>query len=67
MLAVFENGTTNGTTLSGKRLRAVMVQKRKHVKKYRLTPQLAVNKTCVWFNGELLHTQNIYFDTIVYI
>jgi len=25
-------------------------------KKYHLTPQLAVNNMCVWFNGDLVHT-----------
>ena len=36
-------------------------------KNYYLTPQLTVNNTCVWFNGELLHTQDNYFDATVYI
>jgi len=41
-------------------------KKRKHVKTYDLTPQLTVNNMYVCFNGELLHTQNNYFDTTVY-
>ena len=38
-----------------------------HTKIYHLTQQLPVNNTCVWFNGELLHTQYNYFDITVYI
>ena len=42
--------------------------KRKHIqnKKYHLTPQLAVNNTCVWLNNMLLHIES-YFDITVYI
>jgi len=29
---------------------------------YHLTPQLAVNETCVWFIGDLLHTYDNYFE-----
>ena len=46
---------------------AVYVQKWKHVQKYLLTPQLAVNNTCAWFNGELIYAQDNYFDITVYI
>jgi len=41
---------------TGKRLHVGYVQKQKNVNKYDLTPQLAVNNTCVWFDGDLLHT-----------
>ena len=33
---------------------------------YHLTPQLAVNNTCVWIDGDLLHTYDNYFDITVY-
>jgi len=36
-------------------------------KTYDLTPQLALNNTCVLFNGDLLHTYDNYFDSTVYI
>ncbi|KAK2159297.1 hypothetical protein LSH36_155g07024 [Paralvinella palmiformis] len=36
-------------------------KKRKHVKTYHLIPQLAANNTCVWFNGDLLHTYHKLF------
>ena len=54
-------------TPTGKRLDAGYVQKCKRVKTYHLIPQLAVNNTCVWFNDDLLHTYNNYFDNTVYI
>ena len=49
-----------------KRLHAGYVQKRKDVQKIYLTPQFAVNNRCSWFNGELVHTQDNYFDIIFY-
>ena len=36
-------------------------------KNYQLIPQLAANNTYVWFNAELLDTQDNYVDTTVYI
>ena len=47
-------------TPTGKWLHAGYVQKaeaRKNTQKtYHLIPQLPANNTCVWFNGDLLHT-----------
>ena len=34
---------------------------------YHLTPELAVNNTCFWFNGDLPYTWENNFDTTVYI
>ena len=42
-------------------------KKRKHVNIYHFIPQLAVNKMCLWFIGDLLHIYHNYFDTTVYI
>jgi len=32
-----------------------------------LTPQFAVNNKSMWFNDNLIHVQDNYFDTTVYI
>ena len=50
-----------------KRLNAGYVRKQKHAQKYHLTPTMAVNNTCIWINDELIHTQDNYFDSTVYI
>ena len=42
-------------------------KKPKHVNTYHLIPELAAINTCVWFNGDLLHTYQNYFDTTVEI
>jgi len=54
-------------TPTGKRLHVGYVQKAEARRTYHLTPQLAVNNTCVWFNGDLLRTYDNYFNTTVYI
>jgi len=43
-------------TPTGMRLHAGYVQKAEARKTCHLIPQLAANNTCVWFNGDLLHT-----------
>ena len=53
-------------TPTWKRQYAICTERGSAYKKYNLTPQLAVNNTCVWFNGELVHTQDNYFDTTVF-
>jgi len=53
---------------TGKELHAGYLQKAEVRKKtYHLIPQLPTNNTCVWFNGDLLHTYRNYFDTTVYM
>ena len=53
----------NYVTPTGNWLHANYLQNRKHVQ---TLTQLAVNNRCVWFNGELVHIQDNYFDTTVY-
>ena len=54
-------------TPTGKRLHVGYVQKAEALKTRHLITQLAVNNTCVWFNDDLLHKYDNYFDTTVYI
>jgi len=54
-------------TLTGNRLHARYVEKRKHVKTYKdyhLPSQLAVINTLVWLNDNLINIDDNYFDTI---
>jgi len=54
-------------TPTGKRLHEDYVQKTEARKNYHMKPQLAVNNTCVWFNGEPVYTQDSNFETTIYI
>jgi hypothetical protein len=54
-------------TPTGKRLHADYVQKAEENRTYHLTPQLAVNNACVWFNSDLVHTYGNYFETTIFI
>ena len=51
-------------TPTGKRLNACYLQKKA---RKNIPFDITANNTCVWFIGDLLHTEDNYFDTTVYI
>jgi len=55
-ISLWEPANSLFVTPTGKRLHAGYVQKAEARKTYHLIPQLATNNTCMWFNGDLLHT-----------